>query len=73
MPQAHEYWREMLENVKTSDVVCVTLDNGTRFSGQVVDVDDFAVKLETEQDDKTLSHVVDLLGIVAVSTDVRHA
>jgi len=72
VPQPYEYWREVLENVRTSDVVCVTLDHGIRFSGKVVDVDDFAVKLETEQEDKTLSHVVDLLGIVAVSTDVRH-
>ena len=73
MVTSYEYWHSVLENVKINDTVCVTLDHGVRFSGKVIDIDEFAVKLETEQDDRTLSHIVDLLAIVAVSTDVRHA
>lgn len=73
MTDMSKYWRELITKVSPSDVVTVTVESGASFAGVVVDVDDFAVLLETEGPDQTTSHAVDIESVVAVTTCVRHS
>jgi small nuclear ribonucleoprotein (snRNP)-like protein len=52
--------------------VTVTTDGGNEFTGKVVDYDDNVIMLERSSREMTASHMIERIGIAAVSTYIEH-